>query len=269
MNEKFTLTLNSHALSNFQSCEMKYALGDFICLSKLGETKTAFSKGTEVGRILEIFYHRKMKRKSLKSLARVDLLYKRFCKRGIDPKDAAMMIGALMEYFRLYATESWEIVAVEKGYSKILYEDDNNLFIYEGRPDLVVKVDGELVVVDHKTQGMYYNIFPYNNQARGYCWALNTGKFVYNYLVFRKTEQCRRNPYTFSPPQIDLWVSDTIEWYWRLKHSIESKSFTRSWNCSGKYGLCDFTDVCTASNEAMRSWVIKRDFEMKERRNSW
>jgi hypothetical protein len=269
MNEKFTLTLNSHALSDFQNCEMQYALGDLISLQKTGPTKPAFLKGTEIAKILEIYYHRRMKRKSLKALGRIDLLYKRFTEKGIEPKDASLMIGALVEYFRQYASESWEIVAVEKGYSKILYEDEDNLFIYEGRPDLVVKVDGELVVVDHKTQGQHDNIFAFNNQARGYCWALGTQKFVYNYLVFKKAEQCRRNPHNFSPQQIEQWQEDTIQWFFRIKKATQDKKFLRSWQCTGKYGLCPFTDICTASNEAMRSWIISRDFEITPRRMSW
>jgi hypothetical protein len=266
---KFTLTLNSHALSDFQRCEMLYGLADLLCLGKEG-TKKAFAKGEAIDRILSIYYHRKKKGRHLQVLSRLDLMIKRFS-QIVPMEEAHTMINVLIEYFKTYSKEKVEVLGVQKGFSKIIYEDDENLFIYEGCPDLIARFEGsaEVIIMDHKTQGLTYEIYPFNNQALGYCWALEVPRFTYNYLVFKKTDPIRRRSFTFREVQLETWKNDTIRWFFRVKAAMQKNEFLRSWQCQNKFGNCAFTEVCTSVNDAMRTWVIKRDFIQIERHRSW
>lgn len=267
---KFCILLNSHSLHNFQLCEMKHLLGDIVNLAPEGE-KQAFQRGTDVAKLLEVFYHRRRKGRSLAPIVtNIHLWTKRFM-RYSEPDMALRMTNTIMTYFREYGNETMEVVATEKAFSKVIYEDDKHLFIYEGRPDLVAKMmDGTIQVWDHKTQARKDNIYFFNNQSMGYCWGLDTLHFGYNYLVFTKENQVRREVVKFSQAQIDQWRNDTIEWYFRIANARQNRKFLRSWNCQGKYGVCEFAPICEAPTESLKLWVIKSQYGQAEKmRMSW
>jgi hypothetical protein len=269
--KKTCIILNSHSLHNFQICEAKHSFVDVLGLVQIGETKQAFQKGIDIAKLLEIYYYRKMKKKSVVPIVgNIHLWLKRFGKYA-DFKTTMQMSESLISYFKEYAQENVTPIAVEKGFSKTIYEDAENHFVYEGRPDLVVKFpDGGIHIWDHKTQSRRESIYPFNNQALGYCWALNTNSFGYNYLVFTKENQIRREVFKFSQTQIDQWKEDTIKWFFRIKEARETSHYLRSWNCQGKYGICEFHKICEAPTESLKLWVAKSEFQINpEVRMSW
>lgn len=74
---------------------------------------------------------------------------------NLGPADAACLAGAAKAYSERYPTESWHSVAVEHQFEQAVINPDTGakspLFRLKGKVDLVVQIDGELWIVEHKT----------------------------------------------------------------------------------------------------------------------
>lgn len=268
---KFTLALNSHALSAFQECEAKYAFTHFIGIEPLG-AKFAMDRGSVFAKFLEILYYNRLKpHPSFKKALNNSIAWTRKIEKkcGVPTKEAFEIYRVMCEYVRYWKGKDWTPIAVERGFSKVIYEDNDNLFVWEGRPDLVAGVEDKIVVCDHKTQGQNKSIYEFNNQARGYLWAIDATEFVYNYIVFTKTPQFRREAHLFTPAQIEDWKSTTIEWFFRVKHSLEKTSFLQSWNCSTLYGPCQFHRICEQPKPEVKAFTVKSQFKKRKPYRSW
>jgi hypothetical protein len=268
---RFTLSLNSHALSSFQECENKYLFRDIIGLDTLSG-KAAIRRGTVASKFLALYYYNRMKpRKNFQRVLANPLLWvKRIAKdMECSERDAFSLYASFIQYGNQYKFESWNPIAVEKGFSKILYEDSENLFVYEGRPDLIVTDTPGLIVVDHKTQSRKYSIYGHNNQAKGYLWATGGTQFVYNYINYIKVTEFRREAHLFTQSQIDDWVSCTTDWFFRIKHSITNMKFVPSWNCNSLYGVCPFHLICEQPKPGVREFVIKSQYKIRKSYRSW
>lgn len=232
--------------------------------------------GTEVARFLQLYYYNKMKPSAsrTKALFNAPLWYTRFI-REVDKctrEDAQTFYRLCLNYMEHYRDETWKPIQVEKGFSRVLYEDNENLFIYEGRPDFYgtnLQLDYEFVS-DHKVQFRAYDIYPYANQPFGYLWALGVREFVYNYLkILSKSFEFRRVPITFEQKLIDNWRSETIEWYFKVKDAIQKKRFLKSFQCSDVYGTCEYHSICECTTDNQKLFTIQTGFSLKPPYRSW
>ena len=184
-------------------------------------------------------------------------------------EDRLPIASRMMQYFRKYKNESFKILAVEKGFSKVLYEDKNVYFVYEGRPDLVVDFGSSYGhgPVDHKSESRRSDIYEFNNQFQGYCWAMGSKLGMINYLGLqkesnegKKDDVLRRTIFNFSEGQLEAWKNKTIKWYFRVMQSINSNLYLPSGNCEGKYGTCVFHEICEQPSERAKDRIIAKDF---------
>jgi hypothetical protein len=270
---KFTLTLNSHSLSYFQQCEAQYQYSTIFSVEKLG-SKIKMDQGILYAQYLEAYYRNKIrpKRYTSRYLGNAPAWINRITKRlGYSNSDSRKLFGAMLDYTIHYQAESWIPLAIERGFSRIIYEDSDNRFIYEGRPDFVGldATDGDLIVSDHKTQGRSDSFYPHNNQALGYLWNYEAKNFIYNYIVLNKTTEFRREIFTIQRNQIDAWVSDTTEWYFRVKAAMERKSFLKSLNCQGRWSICPFTLVCERPTLEQKLYTIQAQYTKRKPYRSW
>mgnify|MGYP001581130332 CR=1 FL=1 len=148
-----------------------------------------------------------------------------------------------------------------------------------GKIDLAIeKGDGTKWIVDHKTTFQLGKMFSYemkkSAQMRGYCWAFKkaTGSLPSGYIVDairtnsepkgvtndclledsdepRKKwwrEQFFREPFYIDQAEINEWELNTIaiieQMLWHHSHGYFPQN--DSW-CVGKYGRCQFYDVCS------------------------
>jgi len=268
---KFTLILNSHSLTYFQQCEELYKFKALLSIRPSAEKK-ALLKGSLISRMLANYYYRKMKGKNilvpLNPFMTVNLAQKLLKFSFEEAKEFAVV---MMAYHKEYKDKDWkDILAVERGFSKLLYEDENNLFVYEGRPDLICKGRNQKIGIDHKHQSMKYSIYEHNNQAIGYCWGLELDHFIYNYIKFTKDDWFRRTVHKFTPSQIDQWKNDTIEWFFRIKRSISNRSFIRNRSaCQSKFGICEYHEICEQPSQVAKDWIIKSKFVQLKQYRSW
>lgn len=256
---------DSHQLSAFQKCPQYFAY-NYVLNIEPQKKKKYFEKGTFVSRILHIYYHRKRKGKDLKKVALwVFFNTYKYIPGGED--EVIMVRQTLMEYFVEYDKCNWKVLATEQGFSFILYEDADVKFIYEGRPDLVVMdTDKRIIAVDHKTQSVASDIYPYNNQAIGYSIATNAKYFVYNYLKFTQNDKFRRTPHVFSNAVKEDWKKNTIKWFWKILEAKQKVEFDRTLNCETKYGKCSMTLLCESPSEALKLYYITTAYKKRPRK---
>lgn len=273
---KFTLTLNSHSLSYFQNCEEHYHFAVDLSITKDTEEYYPFVKGGIISKVLELWYRAKLRKYSSARMEELEFkLFKIVTQRKDLKKDGLHIGSRLMQYFEKYREEKWQILAIEKGFSKILYEDQHVLFTYEGRPDLIVDFGSNFGhgPVDHKSESRKFGLYHFQNQFLGYCWASNSTLGVINYIGLQidsnDGDVLRRESFNFLPSQIEQWKSDTIAWYYRVMKSIVNKSYLRSWRCEGKYGLCQFTNICEQPNERTKLIKIKNEYKEVPKYSSW
>lgn len=269
---KFHLTINSHSLSNFQSCETKYGLSEILQIESPEQNKVAMDKGTEFARLLQLYYYGKIRaRRGQKDFIFNPLpLMQRWERKFGTGKHVMDLIKAFHMYKETYKDETWIPIAAESGFTKKLYEDEHNVFFYEGRPDLIIKDGTSIYPVDHKTQAQYRNYYGFSNQPLGYVWAGDFKQFVYNYIVFKTEPDFRRQVIIYSTEQLQQWVNSTTEWCFKIKHAYERKHFGLNNNsCQTPFGICQYSKVCEAPTPSMKDWVIKRDYTKKKKRRSW
>ena len=227
------LTLDSHSLSNYQRCPQLYNYTDVQNIEPIS-LYAPFEKGTVISRCLEDYY---------KQPEITGSILKEICEKNIYNSNSLDEVSRLhiqmrfLKYAQYYKNEQWKVVAVEEGFSSVLYEDKNFKFIYEGRPDLVVSLqDNRLAIIDHKSESRSDNLYFYNNQALGYCWATGVRIFTYSYFGLQETggpkDWFRRSSIVFEDKQIQNWEENTISWYFRL---LNDAWFQKSYQCTGKY----------------------------------
>lgn len=177
-----------------------------------------------------------------------------------------------------------EIVAIEQPFAIPLYPDDDCREFYIGRIDKVVRNNGRIFPIEHKTTSMYQGRAPdhrlkpdyieqwsLNAQVDGYLntTAMNYGKelkaiYVDAALVHKKTH----NVFQFIPieralTQMDAWLFDARDWVARVNFDMDRlrevretdkameditylPAFPRNTeSCQGKYNqTCSYFDLC-------------------------
>lgn len=147
--------------------------------------------------------------------------------------------------------------------------------IYTGKIDLPISLDGQLWILDHKTTSMlgagFFDSLKKSAQQRGYVWAFEqlTGKTLAGFIVnaVRTKEPpiyVKEEGMTGKKKSVDWWAESLQRerFYTRPEDLIEWKSNTialikeffyhyqqglfpmkTAW-CCGKYGRCQYFDVC-------------------------
>lgn len=261
---KKILRLDSHGLANYKRCPQLFSYSQVLRIEPRKENKS-FDRGTVIAEALQDYYTIKIEgRMVVKEDLRL-IIEQRIINSQLSEEDKELIASRFLYYHRNYNHESWIPVATEKGFSILLYEDNEYIFIYEGRPDLVIKLsntDGSLAVVDNKSQQREGTLYPYNDQALGYCFSLRTNVFIYNYFGLQTTGDPRkwfhRSSIKFSPEILEDWRQTTIKWFKQIAETLE---FKKSWLCETKYGVCAFHDLC----EQTEGWIIadkiRREFK--------
>ena len=284
--KRFSLEVNSHSLSYFQQCEMRYNFSEKELLTYLKEPYP-FKRGSAISKYLALWYlARKREYVNDKLIAFENRLMRRMARDQAfthsDGTDDTMHIATRLKgYFNKYRSEPYKVIAVEQGFSKILFEDENVKFIYSGRPDLVVDFGNGAGIgpIDHKSESQKRDLREFQNQFIGYCWGLGVNTGMINYIGLQPRpkntreemlEVLRRSAFTFSNDQIRRWLEDTTAWCHRIMRAIVNQKYLRSWNCDGMYSRCLYYSICSSRNPAEELINIKTNYERNlEPYRSW
>lgn len=145
--------------------------------------------------------------------------------------------------------------------------------IWTGRIDLIIKREGNIFLMDHKTTSMmgpqYFKEFDLSSQVYGYVWAasklLNTriSGFLVNALAFRKPTP-KGKPYEFQRYPVSVDTSLVSEWVDDCLHIVSDfiEQARRGYMpkhtkwCVGKYGPCPYIPICSLPPQGGREIML-------------
>lgn len=283
--QKQILALDSHSLSYYQHCPEEYRYKALVQIEQVN-TKNAFVQGTYWAKMLEIYYRARIKYESKWKQAgtyndKMSALSKRLGRSantyaGFTDIEQNLWSTRIQLYHKTFYRENWIPLAVETGFSFVLYEDSEYLFIYEGRPDLIMSIIDPFnnskrvtAVCDHKTRAMNRDLIDFNNQVNGYLCATQANYFFYNYcgkqMEGGPAKYFQRQLVLRPQPVLERWKLNTIQWYLKIAHSIRHNKFDLSMQCTGQYGPCDFVKLCSANDKLEYDSVMNSSFKKRER----
>lgn len=151
--------------------------------------------------------------------------------------------------------------------------------IWQGRLDLILRTGmNELYMMDHKSTSMmgpsYFKEFEMSSQFKGYSWAMEqllgqpVRGCIINGLGIRKPTKTgkklefQRKTVDILPEQIEEWKHNTIH---NVTSFIEQTIAgflpqNTKW-CIGKYGACQYFDVCTLPQTQRPLMLATNDFK--------
>jgi hypothetical protein len=177
-------------------------------------------------------------------------------------------------------TSTGELVLGESSLIMRFRTTGGHEFIYSGKPDLpVVKQDGSLWAMDHKSTGTYLSDwwaknFEVSNQLRGYMAMLRslTGRTprggVINAIYVgkhatnpnSKATKFNRFQFDFAPDHIDEAIDNQYAWV----KTIEHYRSTGYWPQACGYGGCDMPSLCRRDPDT-RAEVLATDYQPSTR----
>lgn len=192
-------------------------------------------------------------------------------------------------YTFTYAQDDFTIPSpenVELGFSHNLYEDDEKLFILEGKIDLFnVNLKNTLFgFVDHKTQSRRHEIYGKSIQFRNYAYVTNAMFGMVNYIRFTKgvtKDTFQRQIINFSSIDHRLWEMRLIGVYHKVyemllkaeifgpKFWFKEESEPKWSSCNGRYGVCSYTPLCEENNERVQLVKVDSLYTKKEEWKPW
>lgn len=251
------------------ACEYKYNLSHLQRLVPL-QMEEALDFGGLVHYMLHPFYFAKIKPEYVKPhhlahsfapmlnlkfndvvQACVEIGRQKSFTTDLDPEDRNKAIELFLAYVNRSLNDPWHTIEVEQPFSKIMYEDNDLIILFEGKVDLIVDIMNEGArVVDNKTGARDRHIPETNNQIIGTCWAFGINTFIINKLLTVKDNPFRRETYYAIPEQKDEWLRDTIHNVKRIIHYIDMDYFPMQRSQCGSFGSCRYLRACKAPPSA-------------------
>lgn len=283
--QKLILALDSHRISAFELCPMKDKYENVEQLTPRA-VSTAFKKGANVHKVLEHYWRGKQyqKRFGLTDTQCIQLgqnvLRRHFSKlyaAASTKKEQALVqeewqfhLSKYMEYVSVHQKQKWEVLGTEVGFSVVLYEDPDVIFILEGRIDMIIRNQARPASwVDFKTQSREYKLYKNANQFCAYSWVLSQQFGIHNgaygfldYYGLQKskegTEAFVTDSVFYTPEYLAEWRREKIQTYRHILACRLSNSFEkRRTACDfGKFGWCPYIRLCdndTAPREVQAS----------------
>jgi hypothetical protein len=304
------IILDASQIDEFEECALAWYLGYHLNLEPR-HSKHFFNKGSYIHEVLAHYYSNPLNlpdwefrvKDALEFARTVDL----FKKWGIKTQEEKKFyFERLREYFYRWWSEDivTEVIAVEKGFSWLLYEDERRRYILEGKIDLVARTPNlGLIVQDHKSQSRAYEKYELNHQVMNYFSYVKPDYFVYNYIGL----QDKKNDSTFvkqiykpHPGMLEQWRRDVLKTFHSMYDMITAHAFDeegeckvcgdsydarvqmscasetskglyhidkfprRRANCASKFGLCQFHHICEVPDNSKWVPIVKNAYKLKD-----
>lgn len=168
---------------------------------------------------------------------------------------------------------------VEVGFSEPVYEDAGNLFVLEGRIDLLATLQGLNVLVDHKFQMSRHYLYPKSIQFKNYAMIGKVNTLIINYIRLSKSVDkttLQRVPVPFTLPEHTAWKQKLIAIFFNIKKIVQSNQYEQRWNACKGYGksysleypaFCPYNVLCEETSDFMKNAKKVQLFKVNE--NPW
>lgn len=146
---------------------------------------------------------------------------------------------------------------------------------YAGKIDRIVLWEGLYIVEDHKTSGQmggnFFQQFDPSNQMMGYAWLAQlltglpiAGVRINAHGILKSQGKFEKQLVSYSQDRLQDWGRNFNYWVKRIERDIEEGVFGHNFDaCAGKYGMCQYTSVCTMSPQ-YRIKVLEKDYDYDE-----
>lgn len=162
----------------------------------------------------------------------------------------------LTEYFYKYQHNDFKPLSeqsVEVGFSEPIYEDSENLFVLEGRIDMVGTLQGLQLIVDHKFQMREHDLYAKSIQFRNYALIGRTNLLMVNYIRLHKAVKdttLQRELVNFTAFEHAAWKQKLIKIFFRMlqtkRAGDEGSAVDQNFSaCPGRFNYaCYYTQLC-------------------------
>lgn len=257
--------MDSQLLHAYGGCQRKYWLtaAEHLVALEPYRTRSGTPLAKNTGSLVHDIMHRvnraKVWRHKLSDTNLLKIGFKRLAKeKELTPEERLFLSQKWVQFYAWDKIQGahYKPLGTEVGFSKVLYSDEDTIFVYEGRIDLIVLAETLKAPswVDYKTQGRDSSIYKNRNQFLGYSWALDTNiGFI---LVFGLQKE-KEKPFAYKT----VYHSDSLKAQWKeetiatfrevLTKSLYGKfqfKLCRSHCDEGMYGWCKFLKICDNLN---------------------
>lgn len=283
MMEQEIVVLDSQRLSMIKTCALKYDMvfnRNFVPLEKA----LPLERGSCIHYMLDAYYTLRKYRdrwglESADNPKRSHNLYDivKICVRIVEWKAVHMSIPVeevddairvFKEYVEFYQSEVNETLAVEQVGSKVMYESEELVIIYETKIDWISRLPQVPILPwDHKTYSRRGPTSQLVDQFPGYCWMLGVNNIGINKIGFQTSvapkDKFLRSLFSYPQEYINGWVEESVNW---IKHIIaceKSKQWLRNTTSCDKWDGCIFQAVCLTQPD-LRDWKARSLFDISE-----
>jgi PD-(D/E)XK nuclease superfamily len=185
------------------------------------------------------------------------------------------------EYCWTYAANDFKPISdesVELGFSYNLYEDDNYLFILEGRIDILGTIGGMPIFADHKFQLRARDLYKKSIQFRNYALASERSTGIINYIRLTKkvdNTTYKRDVTSFSRAELLDWKEQLIQIYYQIAEDeilipLNKHIYKNYAACSGKFGYpCNYTQLCEEIDPKVRENKLVQLYTKRQEWKPW
>lgn len=208
----------------------------------------------------------------------------------LEIEDVDVVKKALWNYFMCYQAQGDFSIRsskqVELGFSEVIFEDEDKLFILEGKIDILKpEIQGnQLGYIDHKFQTRKHDIYRRSVQFKNYALVTNASMAMVNYIRLTKKfdeTTLERKLLTFGSIDHQAWRARLIGVFNRVLAKVEvgyiDPTFWQTlgsepnWAmCQGQHGYeCEFTGVCEETSASSALIVLESNFVKKKEWKPW
>lgn len=267
--DKFVLRLDSSQMEEYLNCPLSWYYRYYENLRhNMSRRKDAVNKGTLIHRLLEVFYRELGKGASRSRAARIaqdKFTQEDWSKEFGLQQEASFLKMRFSNYVAHYDGDDLDLLkdekgetGVEVGFSKILRETDQVLFIVEGRFDGITQINNAQAWVDHKTQGRMMDLYNYCPQFLTYAWATGYEWGIINYIrmhqEYDKKKTFKKALIYFPKHIVQDWEYRMLKIFFEIREVFYEPTllFQRFWNlrrpnnCAGpfKSNPCQYCHLC-------------------------
>ncbi len=263
---KIVITLSSSQISDLLECERKFYLRqvELIELNGVLKENTPIDLGTFGHSLMEAHYRKgscltEDEIGGIRSKAGNDPLFS-LNRAGYKQIEHAYSKYVFLEIMGTIKKVTPVAGGVEVGFSEILEETDQYVFILTGRIDLLgYEIGSEILsVIDHKFQMRRRQLYSHSVQFRSYAMIAKARQFIVNYIRLTKEPEFERERILFSNDDHELWKEKLVRIYRNLFNSIthfyngklhlvpnDLLERDNPGSCAGKFGYpCQYTKLC-------------------------
>ncbi len=272
---RFSLALDSTQITDLLACPYRWNLAYREHLIHKFQKKEAFDWGTIMHALLEAFYL-KLKNGSRRDIAMNNALTlfdeaRKSVRTIISAEDKRFIEQRFIAYTIQRTPHDITPLEVEKGFSIPILDNENFLFVLEGRIDMIGQLEnGTKLWMDHKTQDRKYDLYDHSIQFKNYSLATGLGYGMVNYIGWQDTitkDTFRRQLVHFSPLTLQLWRERLITIFMGAAANILGNTFPLNESaCHQKWGICEFSEVCPSvePHSKIREGLVKINYMKRE-----